>query len=400
MQPRAGICGLVFLAIVALPCVFATALIAAPSALAVDGWSAPTVINRHIGPLLERTGPERGSLSTVDRIELHSLSCATPSFCVAVGGENETRGHGKAPREYESGYVVIYKGRSWSAPARIPRQLQLGSVSCPSRTFCVALGAYFRMPGKVLEYALTYNGRSWSAPVHIDTNGELGPVSCASPSFCAAGGDTSTLTYNGSFWSAPTSIAGSRPLGSVSCASPSFCAAAGFVVANEGAVGEGLTEAEREHIESYARTYNGSFWSAPQTVDLIQHRLASVSCPAVAFCVAVDEEGDTLTYNGSSWSAPTPVDSHGELHSLSCPSPSFCVAVGGQGEKRGEALTYNGSSWSRPNVIDARLGLELVSCPSVSFCVALDEWGRALFHPAAAALKGHSGKRASLQVRP
>lgn len=378
MQPRTGICGLVSLAIAAVSCVWAATLIVVPSALAVDGWSAPTVINRHIGPLLDRNGSERGSLNTADRIQLFSLSCATASFCAAVGGEIESRGHGEVLREYERGYVVTYNGHSWSTPARIPRQLQLGSVSCSSRSFCIALGASFPALGKVVDYALTYNGHSWSSPVHIDTNGELGSVSCTSPSFCVAGGDTSTLTYSGGSWSTPTSIGGNRPLGSVSCASPSFCAGAGFVVANEGVIGEGLTEAELEHIESYARTYNGSSWSAPQTVDLIQHRLASVSCPAVAFCVAIDEEGDALTYNGSAWSAATPIDSHSELHSLSCPSPSFCVAVGGQGEKRGETMTYNGSTWSGPDVIDARHGLQLVSCPSVSFCVALDEWGRAL----------------------
>ena len=398
-RPPTGFCGLVVSVGLALAWLFASALGTPPAALAAGSWSAPTLINPLIGPVLVRSGPERGSLNGAGRIELYSLSCASETFCVAVGGENESRGHGKAPREYERGYLFTYNGHSWRGPLRIPGQLKLSLVSCESNSFCLAIGAHFVSLEKGLEYALTYNGHSWSKPQHIATGEELATLSCASASFCIAGGETSTLIYNASAWSAPQSLGARLPLDSASCASATFCVAVGAVLANQGVVGEGLSEAQREHFESYARTYDGSTWSAPQTIDLIQHQLAAISCPAMTLCLAVDRQGDGLTYNGSAWSAPALIDSQGELSSLFCPSTSFCVGVGNRGEERGEALTYDGSAWSTPEVIDPRHGLVHVSCPSASFCVALDEWGRALFYPGERGAKG-ALRKARRAARP
>ena len=74
--------------------------------------------------------------------------------------------------------------------------------------------------------ALTFNGSSWSAPASIDP-AELFSVSCPSVSFCAAVGENAAVTYNGSSWSSPVDI-DPNTLISVSCASSSFCAATDF----------------------------------------------------------------------------------------------------------------------------------------------------------------------------
>jgi hypothetical protein len=72
---------------------------------------------------------------------------------------------------------------------------------------------------------LTYNGSSWTAPANLDGNA-LTSVSCPSASFCAAVGDSGdALTYNGSSWTNSTGVYGGSEGASVSCTSSSFCVA-------------------------------------------------------------------------------------------------------------------------------------------------------------------------------
>jgi hypothetical protein len=81
---------------------------------------------------------------------------------------------------------VTFNGVSWSAPANIDPAGQVLSVSCPSASFCAAVG----------DNAMTYNGNSWSSPASIDDPNTLISVSCASSSFCAAtDGDGNAVTY-------------------------------------------------------------------------------------------------------------------------------------------------------------------------------------------------------------
>ena len=197
------------------------------------------------------TTPAQVSSSSLD-----SVSCASPSFCVAVNGDSYT-----------------FNGTSWSAATTIGNGESFDGVSCPSSSFCAAVG--HNGSGAV------FDGSSWSTPASIDPNGQsLSSVSCPSSSFCVAvDGAGNALTFNGSTWSAPASIdPNGQGLSSVSCPSSSFCVAVG---------GAGN-----------ALTFNGSTWSAPASIDPNGHGLSSVSCSSASFCVAVDAVGDEITYTG------------------------------------------------------------------------------------------------------
>jgi hypothetical protein len=282
-------------------------------------------------------------------IRTGSVSCPSATFCVAVGGPDPGGDYSVA---------LTYNGTSWSAPTILLPGGALTSVSCSSATLCVAVGNVVGAKDTQRGFALTYNGTSWSAPTQIGGNSGLGPVSCSSATFCAVVGNfgavgaevAKALTYNGTSWSAPTQIEsdGGRTM---SCSSATFC----LSLDGESAL-----------------TYNGMSWSAPtKTAALIN---PSVSCSSATFCAAVGQNGDALTYNGTSWSAPTLIDGGGRALtypglSVSCPSATFCVAV----DTNGNAETYNGTSWSAPtHVIGTvrELGLWSVSCPSATFCVA------------------------------
>ena len=245
----------------------------------------------------------------------------------------------------------------WSGPTVIDNSNPPENVSCPTATFCAAVGAG--------GYGQTFNGKSWGAPTNIDPSSNpsghtLTSVSCPSASFCGAVDQAgNVVTFNGSSWSAPVAVDTTRnSLTAVSCTSSSFCVA-GDVGGN-------------------GFTYNGSAWSGPVTINNVSNHegIGGIACPSASFCVAVGERGDveTSTNGGASWS-PTPVTiASDNLTSVSCPSTSFCVAV----DTGGNAYTYNGSSWSAADPIDTANGLidggemRAVSCPSSSFCAAID----------------------------
>lgn len=282
-----------------------------------------------------------------------NISCPTTTFCAAVGA---------------GGWGQTFNGSAWGAPTNIdpstnPSGHTLTSISCPSASFCAAVDQ--------AGNALTFNGSTWSVPVAVDsTRNSLSAVSCASASFCVAGDvGGNGFVYNGSSWSGPVTInhvSNHEGIGGIACLSASFCVA----------VGEG------GDVEASANA--GASWS-PTPVTIASDNLTSVSCPSASFCVAVDTGGNAYTYNGSSWSAADPIDSvngqidGGQLESVSCPSSSFCAAIDG----RDSVLTFNGSSWSAPQSLESAASHSGVSCPSSSFCAAVDGAGNAFLFGAA-----------------
>ena len=72
-----------------------------------------------------------------------------------------------------SGNALAYNGSVWTAPALVGGTHSLGSVSCPSSSFCAALD--------FTGLAITYDGSSWAAPVVL--GGGFDTLSCPSASF-------------------------------------------------------------------------------------------------------------------------------------------------------------------------------------------------------------------------
>jgi hypothetical protein len=109
-------------------------------------------------------------------------------------------------------------------------------VSCPSRSFCAAIGNPHSLSGTA--DALTFNGTGWSTPVPFDNgraidetcaNSMISPclaLSCPRRSFCIAADNLDhAVVWNGRSWSRPATIERRRLVLAVSCASPRFCVA-------------------------------------------------------------------------------------------------------------------------------------------------------------------------------
>jgi hypothetical protein len=136
---------------------------------------------------------------------INSVSCApdvaTYSICVAVDA---------------AGNAIIYRSGTWSAPEHLLGSA-FSSVSCATATFCAAVGS---------GAALTYDGTSWSSIASIDLKSVLSSVSCPYTDSCAAvdlGGNA--LTYDGTSWSSPESVDPYGELVSVACLNGALCLA-------------------------------------------------------------------------------------------------------------------------------------------------------------------------------
>jgi hypothetical protein len=320
-----GVRSLVSLAV----CAVIVCLSAPGAALAANGWSAPLS--------MDGTNP------------LHSVSCPSASFCMAVDS---------------AGNAVAYQSGSWATtPAPIDPSGNLSSVSCPSASFCMAVDEQGN--------ALSYNGTKWSIASAIDTNAgaDLVSVSCApegttpATGFCVALSlqDGDAVIYQDGTWGKPALFDSNAPV-SVSCSSASFCMAVDFA--------------------GNALTYVDGKWSAPVIV-AAKTFLISVSCSSSSFCAAVGTiiasggvTGNAYTYDGTAWSAGKDLGTSNAITeaSVSCSSEFFCQAFFGSPD----ASAFDGTSWNAEPAVDPGEAPASVSCPLATFCQAVDNNGSAL----------------------
>jgi len=378
--------------------VLSLSLPGASSALSANVWSGSQINPRIWGLTLAPPSP--------GYIELQSISCAARDVCVAVGGgpENVKEPHGMKVRE--SGYALALGVRGWQAPIRIEGELEPRAVSCPSPTFCVAVGNHAR-GANFVGYAATYNGRAWSRPQTIvaepledeHRKQELQFVSCASRSFCAAANAAGqVIVYNGSEWQQAVAGYPRAMLRSLACPGASDCQAimdlATPVETSGNVTSGGVFE------EAFTLAFDGTGWQTPAARTTAES-FVSLACPTVTYCAVGTNHGEIYSYDGVAWSGP--IGPGGPFTApLSCASASFCVGIGWPDT----TITFDGRTWelsehlapSGAFVLGGGSWGELISCAEPSFCLAISGSG-ARYYPATAAPPG-SESRATLRTRP
>lgn len=282
------------------------------------------------GTAWSATGP-------TDSVLVSDVNCASSSFCLALRDNGDT---------------LAFDGTSWRALSPAAPFSYGGEMSCPSASFCAAIGPDLSNPPNFATTMSVYNGASWSAPVVILPNGSSSTISCPSASFCvAADVKGNVVTFNGTSWSSPINVdsfsdtyQGAADVGwlmGMACSSPSFCVATGY---HEYDDTHGVALARRGDYT----VFNGTAWSTPASLPTYSGwpmALAAISCPANGFCAGVSGQG-VATFDGISWSSPTtfPEDSVGDTFPsggatfpvISCSSSEFCMAADG----RGQAMMY------------------------------------------------------------
>jgi hypothetical protein len=307
------------------------------------------------------------------------------------------------------------RAAGWVATPAVQPPLATGevlAVSCPTTTFCAALGddangglAMNRSGGAwILVPAPWPDGRPASHLAigclsHCETITSPISLSCISPAFCLAltvgQGALAPAVWDGRSWSsgavpAPIGEPG-ETLTAVTCRSRTFCLVVGSMRRRGGRTVE------------LAERWNGSRWRVqrlPPAAGVRASRLWGVSCTGPRFCVTVGTAvparsttrgvsptlGVADNWNGHSWTSESlgrqPAGSG--LLDVSCSSPRACLAVGfgGAGHTPAEPgpLTerFDGRRWrvlAGAAVVDTggfgSSALTAVSCPGARTCIAV-----------------------------
>ncbi len=138
------------------------------------------------------------SPNALQLVQLASVTCASASFCVAVGNQPGTGGSNT------NTLIEQWNGSSWSIvtspnPAGAGES-QLYGVSCAGPSFCAAVGV--SGPGTTFVNPLVehWNGKSWSIVTAVNPTGspatQLSQVSCLSSTWCTAVGRSENTLNN------------------------------------------------------------------------------------------------------------------------------------------------------------------------------------------------------------
>lgn len=280
---------------------------------------------------------------------LNSIHCTASTTCTAVGDYTDAS-------FVQWALVERLSSGTWTQQT-MPRpgtavSTTLSGVSCASSTFCMAVGSYSDSLGVSYPLSASWDGRSWTQRTVPTVGSSLGTglagVSCTSSSACVAVGtyfDSSgvptptAVTWNGSSWTLLTMVvprgASATFMTGVSCTSGTACMAVGFATGSTGAV---FAVAER---------LSGTTWT-DQTASIAAAPAGAtgtafngVSCTTSSHCTAVGYYVDAGSVQktfaeawggGTSWAhqaSPNPTNSGAAIfNGVSCTSSSACLAVG------------------------------------------------------------------------
>ena len=271
----------------------------------------------------------------------YAVACSNSTFCAAVNGNGDAN---------------LLRDGKWSSSVPLNAGGSLSTVSCPTRTRCVALAD----GGK----AVLFNGHTWTGL------GSVGPeasysISCVGNAFCAAvgangvaGKPSTVATFNGEKWSSrqvKTTGRTNDRLMSVSCASAIFCMAV--------------------NLDGHNLTFNGDSWKSSKKVG--PKGLIAVSCASRSFCLAVTLAGIEAIYNGTTWSSsPIPQFENKFAYTVSCASTVECTVVG----LTGAAISWSAGTWSKPVTVfpGGSVSGVNIACSSNQSCVAVDNRGESV----------------------
>lgn len=258
----------------------------------------------------------------------------------------------------------------------------LSAVSCPSVSFCLALGVNGPEPE-----AFQWNGSAWaaSAPIGQADESILNGISCVSASYCLAvggnyyhGSQAAAWLWNGSGWSGVPAYNPATKynyLNAVKCVSTSYCEAVGSYSKYGGSGQHALAE-----------VWNGTTWTGQPVgaKGAAPGVLKAVACASTSRCEAVGG-GLAAGWNGTRWSVQKlPAVKAGDLDAVSC-YRAGCTAVGtsstGPGGIGTLAETWNGSRWALQspagsgNIKGADTTIwNAVHCGSASNCTVVGDW--------------------------
>jgi hypothetical protein len=339
-----------------------------------------------------------------------AISCSSATRCAGGGSYAEAASFPPA--------LLTLSGKKWTdtkaplpagARANQPPETAVVGVACPAATTCFAGGHYSNARGGQ-AMLLAWSGKRWTAvraPLPAEANSNPGAVvsgiSCPSATWCTAVGEYEAsphgygliLRRSKGKWTAAAAPAGpggaAVGLNAVSCPAVTRCFAGG-----------GSDYADGTSTPLLMLTWWKNKWTVVQ-VALPKNAAANpqagidaIACPTATRCIAAgsyensagDQEGLLLAWSGRNWTAstaPVPANAGADpwtsLNAAACPVSSRCV-VGGEYEDaasqpHGLLLTWSHSNWAAAEA-PAGYDVHAISCPTASRCFALSAVGGGL----------------------
>jgi hypothetical protein len=390
---RLGLAGVAVLAVVSVAVSVAVApgsAAAASAAASSQRWTGSKL------PLPPGAGP--------NTFRPLAISCSSAARCAGGGG------YAVSSQDFAAALLTL-SGTKWTdADAPLPAGASyrlpgtaVASAACPAATTCFAGGDYQNSSGNQ-AMVLAWSGKRWSAaeaplPRGANSNPDatISGISCPSATWCTAVGqyDASTQQYglllrrSKGRWTAAAApvAAGAEAVGTlnaVSCPSVARCFAGGWDYAEYGASQQLLLLTwwkNKWAVVNVALPRNAA--ANPEAV------IDAVACPTATRCIAAgsyetsagDQEGVLLGWAGRAWTtrtAPVPANAGADpwtsLNAAACPVSSRCV-VGGEYEDaasqpHGLLLTWSKNKWTAAEA-PAGYDVHAISCPSATRCYAL-----------------------------
>jgi len=280
----------------------------------------------------------------------------------------------------------------------------LAGVTCPTASFCIAVGGYADDPNS-LSFPLVEQLREnrWIVSGETaagGTAGRLKGVGCAGPSTCFAVGESGQSSLGSSslfralierwsdkLWSTVSAPkvpgATKTALNGISCVGPSDCFAVGDFID------------DLENTYPLIERWDGKMWSVMDSpipgrrtakASAFEY-LDAITCTAESNCFAVGHDSSHVRplleqWDGSQWSivaAPEPTGATNPvLDGVACTS-SICFAVGswrhGNGNKSAPLIeAWNGATWALQTLSAPASGtqtLAAIACLPSSNCFAV-----------------------------
>jgi hypothetical protein len=342
---------------------------------------------------------------------LFAVSCASATYCVAVGGFA-----GAGLVETLSGDPSAWKPKPYET---LDTPFGLLAVACGAVGACVALseGDSAGTGGGIIERLSNGTWKATSAPLPAPlpseaAQAELDTVACPSSHSCVAVGDFGlpnandpvptglNETFSGGNWEPSLNSSFEVPghaiqidltWTSVACASTSLCVAAGWESGNFGPNGSWINRNVLETLSDGHLTGDIPPLPPSATYPSYVSQYQTVACAPGGTCIA------GLSYGGresfiETWSAgrwrltqariPSP-NGGGAALAAACPTSTYCVLVGSSFAEAPLVDVRSGSQWATVAVQPGPGGefpspndyLESVSCPTAGWCAALGRAG-------------------------
>jgi len=293
---------------------------------------------------------------------LVTISCPGSSSCVALDSAGNLLSTGRPAAG----------GGSWSSKPLNPGLGSASSIGCVAGGFCVAVG-----PQSHVAVGDVGGRAAWKLAnlnlFSIDDNGDnspdsLGSVSCVSRSLCVANDFSDGVGSAGLLEVSRDPAAGSWS--QVSLGSPDFdyftaisCPSSRLCVAGDGQGGRFAVSTDAARQWRFVNAGGGE-------------GIVGVSCPTTSFCAAVDQSGYVFTTADPSGGPKAWHQVRVERRSfeaIACASRSLCVAF----DRRDRVLVSTdpgggASSW-KPATLGS--GLTGVACPSSRLCLVTTKAG-------------------------